>query len=256
MTESAADLVAMAMDYPFDRPGHSYLFVDGEARELAASGERGLDGELIQNGGAPMRERTAVLAYGANAAPLRLRRKFSTQAQGTVFAVLNARLHDFDIVYACHYSSYGALPATPAPSRGTVVEVAVTYLDRDQLARMHETELPSENYVFGRLAGLSLEVEGLGKLDAVHSYWSRHGAFAAAGGLLALSAIAAERRRFAAASQELAQSHARDHLAPERDLHEFIAEHATDPHMRRQRSMALRANARVFDHPHCKIIAR
>ena len=255
MTESAADLVAVAMGYPFDRPGHSYLFVEGDAQALNVSGELGLDGELKQNSAAPMYERTAVLAYGANAAPTRLRNKFSSQARGVVFPVLNARLEDFDIVYACHYSSYGALPATLVSSPGTAVDVAVTYLDRDQLARMHETELPSQNYVYGRLGGLTLAVEGLDKLDAVHSYWSRHGAFAPTGGPVALSAIAAKGRRFAAAAQESAQSLARDHLAPGRDLREFVAEHLRDPHLRRKRSLTLRVNAHPFDHPHCEIIS-
>ena len=255
MTESAADLVAVAMDYPFDRPGHSYLFADGEALALADGSESGLDDVLQQKGAAPMHARTAVLAYGANSAPSRLWRKFSAQAQSAVFPVLNARLHDFDIVYACHYSSYGALPATPAPSPGTVVDIAVTYLDRGQLVRMHETELPSQNYVFGRLDGLTLEIGELGGMDAVHSYWSRHGSFAANGGPLALSAIVAEGRRFAVSAQVQAQSRARDQLAPGRDLHEFVAEHAADPVLRRVRSLALGATARLFDYPHCEIIA-
>jgi hypothetical protein len=256
MTETAADLVAVAMDYPFDRPDHSFLFVDGEAQALPDNGGSILDDVLLQNGAAPMHERTAVLAYGANAAPSRLKHKFSAQAQAAVFPVLNACLQGFDIVYACHFSGYGALPATPAPSSGTAVDIAVTYLDRDQLARMHETELPTQNYVFGRLGGLNLDVEGLGKLDAVHSYWSRHGAFARAGEPFALSAISAKRRGFAAVTQETAQSHARDHLAPGRDLHEFVAEQAVDPDIRKARSLALRAHARPCDHPHCEIVAR
>ena len=202
-----------------------------------------------------MAERTAVLAYGANAAPSRLRRKFSAQAPGVVFPVLKARLYDFDIVYACHYSSYGALPATPAPSPGTAVEIAVTYLDRRQLARMHETELSSQNYVFGRLDGVVLELEELGSLGVVNSYWTRHGFFASTGGPLALSAIAAEGRRFAQAAQKMVQSHARDRLAPGRGLRDFVAENATDPALRRERSLALRADARPFDHPNCELLA-
>ncbi len=252
MTDAAADLVAVAMDYPFARPGHSYLFADGEVLALAP-GEEALDRALLQSGAAPMGERTAVLAYGANAAPSRLGHKF--RAPGTAFPVLKARLYDFDIVYSCHFSSYGALPATPAPSLGTVVEIAVTYLDQSQLARMHETELGSRNYVFGRLDGITLELEEGGGLDAVHSYWTRHGFFASRGGPFALAAIAAEGRCFAEAAQETAQSHARDHLAPGRDLHDFMLENAGEPALRRQRSLALRADARPFDHPHCELLA-
>ncbi|MDP6588348.1 MAG: hypothetical protein QF449_02265 [Alphaproteobacteria bacterium] len=253
MTEAAADPVAIAMDYPFARPGRSYLFVDGEALALGEPSEAALEGALSQRGAAPMRERTAVLAYGANAAPSRLGRKF--QAPGAVFPVLKAWLHDFDIVYACHFSSYGALPATPAPCPGTVVEIAVTYLDGGQLARMHETELTNQNYVFGRLDRITLELDGVGRLNAVHSYWTRHGFFASRGGPFALAAIAAEGRRFAEAAQESAQSHARDHLAPGRDLHDFVVENATEPALRRERSLALRLDAWPFDHPHHELLA-
>ena len=255
MTEAAAELVAVAMDYPFARPGHSFLFVDGQALALAGVGETALDAVLSQSGAAPMRERTAVLAYGANAAPSRLRRKFSAHAPGAVFPVLQARLHDFDIVYACHYSSYGALPATPAPSPGTVVDIAVTYLDRSQLARMNESELSSQSYVFGRLDGLTLDLGELGRLNAVHSYWTRHGFFVFGHGPLALSAITAEGRRFAEAAQETAQRHARDHLAPGRELHDFVAENASNPALRRERSLTLRADARPLDLPNCELLA-
>lgn len=247
-------MVAVALDYPFARPTHSYLFVDGDTIPLFESGEDGVDVSLLQRGAAPMHERTAVLAYGANAAPSRLRHKFAAQAPGTVFPVFKARLHDFDIVYACHFSSYGAIPATPAPCHGTVVEIAVTYLDHRQLSRMHETELSGQSYVFGRLGGLTLEVEEIGTLGSVQSYWARHGYFAPTGSPLALAAITAEGRRFAQAAQETAQILAGDRLAPGRGLHDVVAENASDPALRRERSLALRAHAMPFDHPHREVL--
>ena len=76
MTEAMADLVAVALDYPFARPNHSYLFVDGATLPLAEPGKDNIDGTLLRRGAAPMHERIAVLAYGANAAPSRLRQKF------------------------------------------------------------------------------------------------------------------------------------------------------------------------------------
>lgn len=254
MTEAMADLVAVALDYPFARPNHSYLFVDGATLPLAEPGKDNIDGTLLRRGAAPMHERIAVLAYGANAAPSRLRQKFSAQAPGTIFPVFKTRLHDFDIVYACHISSYGSIPATLTPCRGTVVEIAVTYLDRHQLTRMHETELSSHSYVFGRLDGLTVEIGELGTLSTVHSYWARHGYFSLRGGPLALAAIVAERRRFAEASQDRVQGHARDRLAPGRGLHDVVAENANDPALRRVRSLALRDSAQPFDHPHYELL--
>lgn len=254
MIDGAAELVATAMDYPFSRPDHSYLFADGAVLALESPGVSSLDDALARNGVAPLADRTAVLAYGANAAPGRLRHKFEAHGPGAVFPVLKARLFDFDVVYACHYSGYGALPATLAPSPGTVVEVALTYLDSDQLARMHETELSGRSYVYGRLEQIKVEPEGLAALDAVHSYWTGYGFFAGASGPLALSAVAAEGRRYALAAQEAMQMQTRDQLAPGRDLHDFVHENIADPALRLERSLALRADAQPFEHPHSETL--
>jgi len=254
MTDPTAELVATALDYPFPRPGHSFLFADGETLALADSGEAALGAKLAERGVAPMAERTAVLAYGANAAPTRLERKYAPQAPDTVFPVLEAWLYDFDIVYASHFSSYGALPATLMPSPGTAVIIAVTYLDSDQLERMHETELSWQSYVYGRLDGVALELDGIGAIDSVHSYWTRHGAFTAGSGPLALSEIVAKRRRFPEATQEMVQGLARDKLAPGHDLNEFVVETASVQAIRHERSLALRDGAYPFDHPWRKIL--
>jgi len=172
-----------------------------------------------------------------------------------IFPVIEARLHNFDIVYASHFSSYGALPATPIPSLGTAVDVAVTYLDRDQLLRMHETELLHQSYVFGRLGGIRLVLDTIGLLDSVHSYWSRHGSFTSGCGPLALKAIDAEGRRFKAVAQDAVQRLARDYLAPGCDLNKFIAETASELVICRERSMALSQVARPFDYSQCEILA-
>ena len=255
MTDTPAKLVATALDYPFPRAGHSFLFADGERLAMDDYSADGLDTALAQFGAAPMTERTAVLAYGANAAPIRLKRKFASQASGVIFPVIEARLHDFDIVYASHFSSYGALPATPMPSPGTAVDVAVTYLDGDQLARMHETELSHQSYVFGRLDSVRLALDTIGSLDSVHSYWSRHGSFTTSRGPLALTAIVAERRRFKAVTQDVVQRFARDYLAPGHDLNKFVAETASELVICHERSRTLSHGARPFDYYQCEILA-
>ena len=158
--------VETALRYPFPRPGGSFLFVDGDAHPLLSLAgsleDAGIEvdgqpvpaGDLLRQRGidapAPLGRRTPVLAYGANAAPERLRRKYAPLGH-SVFPVLRARLHGFDIVHAAHISSYGAVPATIERSPGTVCEIAVTCLDERQLARMHETELRRRTYRFGLL---------------------------------------------------------------------------------------------------------
>ena len=238
MTEVAAELVATAMDYPFSRPDHSYLFVDGEVQALRDPPAEGIDATLSQLSAAPLSERTAVLAYGANAAPERLRHKFAAELPGAVFPVVKARLFEFDVVYACP---------------GTVAEIALTYLDGDQLAHMHETELSGGSYVYGSLEDIKVAPEGLATLDQVHSYWTGYGHYSGTSGPIALSAVTAEGRRFAEAAQVAMQTQALDRLAPDRDLHIFVRENVADPALRQQRSLALRADAKPFDHPHCQI---
>ena len=185
MTPPRAETVETAKRYPFPRPGHSFLFVDGEALPLLSLSESleeaeiEVDGRAVPAGillrergialPAPLARRTPVLAYGANAAPERLRRKFAPVNQ-TVFPVLNARLQDFDVVHAAHISSYGAVPATIEHSPGTVCDIAITFLDERELARMHETEFRRHTYLFGLLSNVRLEPDLLPAMDTVSSY--------------------------------------------------------------------------------------
>ena len=211
MTTPHVAAVETAKRYPFPRPGHSFLYVDGDALPLLSLPESLEDaevevdgrpcpaGRLLRRRGigdvAPLGRRTPVLAYGANASPERLRRKFAPFGPA-VFPVLRARLHDFDIVHAAHISSYGAVPATIEPSPGTVCEIALTCLDAPQLARMHETELRRRTYRFGLLRNIRLEPELLPAMDTVSSYVGGCGYIAPDGAPCALAAIAAAGRRF------------------------------------------------------------
>ena len=216
MTSPHAQTVEIAKRYPFPRPGHSFLYVDGEAlpllsladsleeAEIDVDGRRVPAGTLLRQRGivdpAPLSRRTSVLAYGANAAPERLRRKFAPIGQAA-FPVLQARLHDFDVVHAAHISSYGAVPATIEYSSGTVCDIAITYLDERELARMHETEFRRHTYLFGSLNNIRLEPDLLPAMDSVSSYVGGFGHIAPEGEPLALAAIRAERRRFRTCSQ-------------------------------------------------------
>ncbi len=266
-----ARLLAAAKGYPFARPGHSYLFVDGAALPLLALGRGALDEAVLRIDGqprragayfrelgigapAPLSQRTAVLAYGANGAPRRLARKFAALGPGVVIPVLSARLYDFDVVSAGHFSSYGAIPATLEASPGARAPLALTYLDAPQLARMHETELTPGNYAYGLLSEVRLAPEGAAELGAVHSYLTRYGCLAAHGAPVALAQVAVAGRRFGAMSKLEVLRHARDLLAADRELDAFILETIRDDAVRAERSQALRATARRFSQPRFAII--
>ena len=261
------DPLALAKTYPYARPAHSYLYVDGQALELVRIGaDPVLDGEVRLDGRAmpvadalaalelaataPLAERVAVLAYGSNAAPTQLARKFA-DLPGTVIPVLRAELADHDVVYSAHFSRYGAIPATLAVSPGTMLETAVAYLTEAQLARLDETELgpaaaqcgsSAGNYVHGRIEA-AVKVDGGAALDAIGAYVSRHGALGLIGAPLALAQVAARGRRFAAHDKLAVLELARAALAPDQGLDEFLRALIGDASLRRAYSERMRAGA-------------
>lgn len=79
-------------------------------------------------------------------------------------------LRGWAVVHSAHVSPYGAVPATLVPSPDAVADVHVLLLD--DRAPLDASE---PNYVLERLAGVDLEVERIGRLDAVDAYISRWG---------------------------------------------------------------------------------
>ncbi len=269
--KKADDALIRAKAYPYPVPPHSYLFVNGASYELAEVGADPLrDGQLRIDGrvtpaaevvhglgvrAAPgIAERVAVLAHGSNAAPTTLARKYAGFGEDVVIPVIKARLSHFDVVYATHFSSYGSIPSTLAASADTVASVAITFLTPHQLALMHEGELSALNYVFGRLGGLGLELDGIGGLGAVHVYLTCNGHLGLNRAPSALAAIDARDRRFAALTKVEVLRRARDHLAPGRDLDEFILETVADADLRRERSDELRRHAWPMAAPGFEVI--
>lgn len=255
------DPLRRAKAYPYPAPPYSYLLVNGAAYEIVEAGRDPLRDGLLRDGArlvpaaevlhgldvpgaAALEARVPVLAHGSNAAPETLARKYARFDEDVVIPVIRARLAGYDVVYATHFSSYGSIPSTLGRSAGTVAEIAVNFLTPHQLALMHETELSALNYAYGRLGGIEIELDGLGTLDAAHVYVTRHGSLGVTGAPLALAAIAAQHRRFAAVTKAEVLSLVRDRLAPGRDLDAFILENVRDADLRRARSEALRRCAR------------
>ena len=104
-----------------------------------------------------VKTRVPVLAYGSNAAPEALFRKFGKYSlhgnDGFIpvlkvcvvenlrsFTVLQGQLEGFDVVYAALLTGYGSVPAALQASPGCACTVYVTYLTETQLQIMHRTE--------------------------------------------------------------------------------------------------------------------
>lgn len=235
--------MARAKSYPYAIPLRSYIVAGGSHRELAA------DEPLPDVSG-----RRAVLAVGSNQSPEQLLRKFNDPDCGPI-PVIRARLAGFDVVYSAHVASYGSIPAMLVPSPGTVVTLFVNWLTRQEETRMHETELPSGNYNFGRLDGIDLRLDRGRTLTSAFVYSSRRGALVRDGHPIALGEIMAEGRRWPALSQEEVQGHVRDRTDPDRNIDDFIGDAIADKDVRRARIEAMMTDSLPFDYPGFKILS-
>src|SRR5205085_10928749 len=112
-----------AKGYPGERPDGWYVFVEGDAAELA-----GEHGALLAD-----EARVALLAYGANACPPRLAWKLSHLDGPQSVPVLRARLHGYDAGYSAHVSMNGAISGTLRASPGTALEAHVLLVTEAQL---------------------------------------------------------------------------------------------------------------------------
>ena len=228
------DPLVWAKTYPYPIPSKSFIFTDGQSLNIMPA-DRSPD----------LSDRTPVLAVGSNQSPKQLARKFPGADWGPI-PVIRVRLRDFDSVYSPHIASYGAIAATLQVSPGVEVTLFITWLDARQLVRMHETELSSANYRFGRLNTIDVEVEVGPPLEAVYIYTSTHGTLCDSNGPIPLAEIGARGRSRLGLNQVGIQRYVRDLLTPEMELDTFIAGSIDNPDLRRHRSDQLKVNAQPF----------
>jgi hypothetical protein len=234
------EALRIAQCYPFRIPGHSFTFVDGAMRPF--------DREAAAREG-----RVPVIACGSNRSPEQLARKYGT-APGTVIPVERAWLRDFDVVYVAHITSYGSVAATVQHVPGMSVEVSVTWLDPEQLARMHATESLGHHYHYARLDRLELARESGGGLEHAFAYVTILGALAHEGEAAGLAEVAAEQRPHAGLTQAEVQDAIFARLGAGQSRREFILENVRDRETRRARERALAADALPFAWPHLTVI--
>lgn len=229
------DPLRRAKAYPYTIPARSYLVADGSHQELAPCAT------------APDVEGCrAVLAVGSNQSPEQLLRKYPGSEWGAI-PVIRAQLSDFDIVYSPHVSSYGSIPATLFPSPGTTVSLFVNWLTPIQEARMHETEVATGNYHFGRLDGIKVKMEMGGALSSVYVYCSSRGSLVHNATPIALAEVGATGRQWPSLNQESIQAHVRDRLSPGLDMDDFIEQAIADSSVRLARTEVLMANSLSFN---------
>jgi hypothetical protein len=188
----AAAISRRALEYPYPTPERSYVYRDGEARELPPAGP-----DLIG--------RTPLLSYGANAAPQALARKLASLPEQEL-PVLRAELEGFDVVYSAHVSPYGAVPATLLESPGTTAPVFVLHPTAEQRALLTASE---PNY-------------DLVEVDGVAAYRSKHGCLELDGSPVALAAVRAVGRTLPELDEPAVLERVRAHLEPQLSLEQFV----------------------------------
>ncbi len=212
-----------AVDYPYVTPLERFVFADSaEAPAFAVAG------------------RTAVLALGSNASPAQLHRKFKGLT-GHI-PVSRAVLFDHVVVYSAHFTRYGALPATLHRHPGAVAFVAVTWLDPEQLVRMHQTETIGVNYDYVEFEDLRLEHDDddVAAPTVVGAYVSRAGPLLYRSRPIRLAEVAASGCPLPALTQPAALRFAHKRVAPELPLETFLTRLVRDEAFRRASGERLR----------------
>ncbi len=230
LPDTDAERLALANGYPYAAPLNSYLFRDSRTHDISSADYTG---------------RVPVLAHGSNRAPEQLARKFARfTGAASEIPVTYVWLDGYDVVYSAHITRYGSIASTLRAAPGCRVKVALTWLNRPQLERMHETE---GNYRFGHLDGVGVTSEEgppLGR-NRIALYLSEHGCLADDAQPVGLAAIASEGRGHPTRTQGEALEFARRCLAPELPLESFILGSIADEGLRRTRVARLREIASI-----------
>ena len=263
----------LATQYPYDPPHESFLFVNGRALPIVDCGRDPLVDAQVQMGNRIVRAadalaelgaadtpgmaaRTPVLSYGSNTSPFGIDRKYVRMyGKGpVVIPAIACDLDDHDVVFSPHFSRWGTIPATIAASSETKVRLIVLYLAPDQLELMNDVECgppPARegNYVFGRLTGLGLQLDGGGTLSEVPTYVSHYGILALGGQPVALSAMRADARQHPGLTGAELLLRVRNELAVSSSRDAFLAQLIADVGFRRACTARLVERACGIDLP-------
>jgi hypothetical protein len=171
--------------YPGPTPEHSYLLLGDEVLRLVPAGDAlgdwrvgdgRLDELLVRRGATAVESRTALLAYGSNASPPQLVRKFASLPDSAV-PVVRARAFGLRLTFSAHINPLGYVPAA-VRSAGPqdTLRTWLTFLDDEQLRIMDMTEPSYERVVLSYGSGRPVaELEAGELLEACALYRTRWG---------------------------------------------------------------------------------
>ncbi len=120
-----------------------------DSADGAAERWHALNHALLLANVAPMDARVLVVAVGSNASPAVLHRKFSTAAVSTAVPLSPCVVTGIAIGHSAHVSTRGFIAAAPYAQPNAATAMTVSWLDRDQLTALDETEPNYERLQLG-----------------------------------------------------------------------------------------------------------
>lgn len=122
------------------RVGQAHIKWSDDKPEDARRNRESLNNRLVRMGATSLEFRYPLVAYGSNASPSQLERKYSQEGISSVIPVIQGRLSGVDIVYSPHITSYGAIPTTAITCDGVESHIHVTFINEMQLQILDQTE--------------------------------------------------------------------------------------------------------------------
>ena len=174
--------IRLALEYPYARHPVHYWFEDGNVGTPA-------DIEAARH------RRLPVVAYGSNASPLQIARKFAGRPCGDALFVEPVTLKDWDVIYAARITRYGAIPARLDRAEGCSAAVHVTWLTDAQLKWMDQTE--GTHYRRAKLGAAEVVDSRGNAVKQAHAYLRGGAPLLVDGAPAALAAISTSGRRLA-----------------------------------------------------------
>lgn len=172
--------IERALNYPYQWPADCYLFHGGRAHPVTRRD--------------PHREqRVPVLAYGSNRSPEQLGRKFGDLATSDAILVERCEVRGWDVVHSAHVTRYGAVPAALHQQDEVTIQVAITWLNREQVRTMDLSEQAGRNYGRSPIGGSARLGDG-DNCDTVQAYLTSHGPLTVSNEIVSHAAIDAHGR--------------------------------------------------------------
>lgn len=169
-TDDPLESLGLVKPRPGKRLGNSWVCDPRTGKRFET-----LDRHLRSHGAQAMADRVPVLAYGSNANPGQLLRKFGSIDTSRHLVVGLAALTGIEAVYTAMKGYYGSIPATVSLYGNERHLFAVTWLDGQQLSVMTETE---PGYDFRWLSGDTHKIsihESKEPLAQVYAFVSKTG---------------------------------------------------------------------------------